>query len=469
MIKKENLKDIYPLTPMQQGMLFHALFDKESLAYFNQFSLRLSEEINVRIFEESWNEILMRYDNLRTVFITKNVRESMQMILKYQKIDFYFEDIRGMEKSKQETHIKNYQNTDKERPFDLSKDVLLRIALIQLEKASFQFIFSCHHILTDGWSTGIILKDFFSIYFARLANKTPELSAVPSYKNYIQWLMAQDKEKAKSYWDNYLKGYRQPVTLPHAVRNHGQAFLLKEYSFKLDQNLSERLNHLAVKNQVTLSTVIHVIWGILLGKYNHSDDVLFGSVVSGRPQEVKGIDRMIGLFINTVPVRVQMKTEQTTDALLQDIQKQSLFSTNYHYYPLPEIQSLSPHKNSLFDHILEFNNVPFDADLKETVKKLSGGAGIESLEEFDYAHYDLAVIVMSGAEIQFLFIYNGNVYTKDYLEKVEAHICRIAAGMNKEIPLSEIDILSEKEKDDMKESKEKFENKKEQMVVEFDF
>ena len=454
---------------MQQGMLFHALYDENSLAYFNQYSLRISHEINVRVFEDSWNEILMRYDNLRTVFITKNVKESMQLILKHQKIDFYFEDIRWIEKSKQEIYIKNYQNKDKQRSFDLSKDVLLRIALIQLEKASFQFIFSCHHILTDGWSTGIILKDFFTIYFARLTHKTPELSTVPLYKNYIQWLMAQDKEKAKNFWVNYLKDYCQPVTLPHSIRNNEQSFLLKEFSFKLDKTLSEQLKHLAIKNQVTLSTVIHAIWGILLGKYNHSDDVLFGSVVSGRPQEVKGIDQMVGLFINTIPIRIQMKPDQTTDALLKNIQKQALSSSNYHYYSLADIQSLSPHKYSLFDHILEFNNVPFDADLKETVKKLSNGAGIESLEEFDYPHYDLAVIVMSGDEIQFLFIYNGNIYTKDYLINVEAHISRIAASMIYGLQLSDIDILSDKEKYEIQASKEKLDHIKEQMVVEFDF
>ena len=467
-INKENVKDIYPLTPMQQGMLFQALYDEDSLEYFNQFSIPLLEEINVRIFEDSWNEVLMRYDNLRAVFITKNVKESMQMILKHQKIDFYFEDIRGMEKSKQKIHINNYQNKDKDHSFDLSKDVLLRVALIQLEKASFQLIFSCHHIIIDGWSIGIIFEDFFTIYFARLANKTPELSTVPSYKNYILWLMAQDKKKAKNYWNNYLKEYRQPVTLPHSINTDEHAFLPKEFCFHLDKNLSERLIHLAIKNQVTLSTVIHAIWGILLGKYNQSDDVLFGSVVSGRAQEVKGIDRMVGLFINTVPVRIQMNPKQTTEALLQTIQKNTLFSTNYHYYPLAEIQSLSPHKSSLFDHILEFNNVPFDENLKETVKRLSNGLEIENLEKFDYAHYDLTVSVMAGTEIKFLFIYNGNIYTKDYLIKVQAHICRIAASMKNGLPLSDIEILSDKEKIEIKESKEKFNDIKEQMVVEFD-
>jgi amino acid adenylation domain-containing protein len=468
-INKENIKDIYPLTPMQQGMLFQALYDEDSLAYFNQFTFPLLEEINVRIFEDSWNEVLVRYDNLRAVFITKNVKESMQIILKRQKIDFYFEDIRGMERSKQKIYINNYQNKDKEHSFDLSKDVLLRIALIQLEKASFQLIFSCHHIITDGWSIGIIFKDFFTLYFARLANKTPELSTVPSYKNYIQWLMTQDKEKAKNYWNNYLKEYRQPVTLPHFIKNDEHAFLPKEYSFNLDKNLSERLILLAIKNQVTLSTVIHAIWGILLGKYNQSDDVLFGSVVSGRAQEVKGIDRMVGLFINTVPVRIQMNPKQSTETLLKTVQKNNLFSTNYHYYPLADIQALSPHKSSLFDHILEFNNVPFDEDLKETVKKLSNGLGIESLEKFDYAHYDLTISVMAGTEIQFLFIYNGNIYTKDYLMKVQAHIRRIAASMNNGIPLSDIEILSDEEKIEMKESKEKFNDVKDQMIVEFEF
>jgi len=469
MLKKENLKDIYPLTPMQQGMLFHALYDKDSLAYFNQFSLRISDTIDVRVFEESWNEILMRYDNLRTIFITKNVREPMQIILKHQKIDFYFEDISGMDRSKQDIYIKNYQQKDKKRSFDLSKDVLLRIALIQLDKKSFQFIWSCHHILTDGWSSGIIMKDFFIIYFARLANKTPVLPEVPSYKNYIQWLTAQDIDKAKSYWENYLQDYRQPVSMAHTIDHEAHAFLLKEFSYTLDKNLSEQLKHLAQRNQVTLNTVIQAIWGILLGKYNKSDDVLFGSVVSGRPQEVIGIDQMVGLFINTVPVRIQMTPDQTIDELLQGIQTNALQSTSYHYYPLADIQALSLHKHSLFDHIMEFNNYPLDEGLKETVKKLSDESGIDSLEEFDYAHYDLAVIVMSGSQIKFLFIYNGNVYSENYLKKIGEQISRIAFRMNCGVQLSEIEILSDKEKIEIKESQAKLDHIKEKMLVEFDF
>jgi len=468
MLKKENLKDIYPLTPMQQGMLFHALYDKDSLAYFNQFSLRLSEEINVRIFENSWNEVLMRYDTLRTVFITKNVPEPVQIILKHQNLDFYFEDIRWMEQSDQKVFLNAYKNKDKARSFDLSKDVLMRIALIQLDKSSFQFICTCHHILTDGWSTGIIMKDFFTIYFARLCNKTPKLSIVPSYKNYINWLLAQDKDEAKRYWKNYLNDYKKPVSLTRRLGQNEQSYELMEYCFKFDSHLSEQLRNIAVRNQVTLSSVVQTIWGILLGKYNLSDDVVFGSVVSGRPQEVKNIDKMVGLFINTIPVRIQLRSEQTIDELLKNVQKQSLAGTNYHYYPLPDIQSLCPLRTALFDHIIEMNNYPLDEGLKETVKKISNSSGIDSVEEFDYAHYDLAVIVKAETEIEILFVYNGTIYSEMYLKEIELHLRRIASSMHVGALLSDIDILSDKEKYEICASKEKMNHIKKQMVVEFD-
>lgn len=162
MLKKENLKDIYPLSPMQAGILFHVLSDKDSRAYNPQHSFRISENINISALETSYKELLKRHEALRSVFVFKKVPEPLQLVLKMQKSAFYFEDLRNLpDLAEQEHYLKTYKQKDLERSFDLSQDALLRISLFQLDNASFEMIWTNHHIILDGWSLGIILQEFF--------------------------------------------------------------------------------------------------------------------------------------------------------------------------------------------------------------------------------------------------------------------------------------------------------------------
>ncbi|MCY9436270.1 condensation domain-containing protein, partial [Bacillus haynesii] len=175
---------------------------------------------------------------------------------------------------------------------------------------------------------------------------------------YIQWLMEQDKEAAARYWEQYLEGYDQQSGLPK-LKKAGAKNRQEEVSFSLSNTVTAKLKELAAKEEVTLSTILHTLWGILLQAYNQTDDAVFGSVISGRPSEIAGIERMIGLFINTVPVRVT-GTKVPFVKLIKQVQKDALNGQPYSYHPLYEIQAESAVKQGLIDHILVFENYPVE-------------------------------------------------------------------------------------------------------------
>ncbi len=473
MLTKENLKDIYPLSYMQEGMLFHALYDEGSLAYCYQYGQRVFEELDIKILEDSWNELLKRYDTLRTVFVYKNVPEPLQVVLKEQKVDFYFEDLRQSgitEPSEQDSYIKEYKKRIRGRGFDLSKDVLIRVSVIQMEKAVFETILTYHHILMDGWSLQVAMKDLFEIYAGIQQGVRPDLPRVMPYKNYINWLKSKDREQAKQYWAGCLKGYAREATLAGRLSHTGE-YISKELQFELDEQLTSDLNQLAVKNQVTINTVVQGIWGILLGKYNNTDDVVFGVVVSGRPEETDGIEQMVGLFINTVPVRIQMNPDAKFNEHLRYIQEQALISQDYHYYPLADIQAGCSLKRKLLDHLIDILNFPFDGELKEEELKAEKGMKTVNTDAFQQTSYDLNVVVGIRKKMEIHFLFNARVYNETFLNEVVDNFTKIARDViaGDSVRLSDIKMLSEEDKDRIEAKKEESERMNKELVAEFDF
>lgn len=426
MINKKNIKNIYALSPLQEGMLFHSLYDRDSLAYFEQISYRVSGDLDVKTFEKTWNELFRRHDILRTVFVVKNVPQPLQVVLKERRIDFFFEDLRLLGLEAQDAYLKDFKERDRKRSFDLSSDVLMRMSIFQLSDRSFEVIWSFHHILLDGWCLGIIQKEFSFIYRSLKAGTDDELPPVTSYSDYIKWLEKQDKKVSGNYWNSYLSGYKQPASLPrrfHSLLTGGKTgYILDEFSFRLDEHTTFRLRQLATRNKVTLNTVVQSIWGILLGQYNGVEDVVFAGTVSGRPPEVKGIEQMVGLFINAIPVRIRTHPAQTFSSLIQKVQEEAVEGKDHHYYSLAEIQARSELKKDLLDHILVFENYPFEPETEEARGENRLGFTIDRFDLFEHTHYDFEIQVLTGQEIGFRFRYNQRVYERSQIEKIEEHL-----------------------------------------------
>ena len=248
--------------------------------------------------------------------------------------------------------LEEFKRKDRQRTFSLSTDVLLRAAILQLQDFEYEFTWSFHHIVMDGWCTGILTLEFLEIYSALLEKRACHLPAVTPYREYIGWLESQDLETARGYWKRYLEDYDQPAGIPQRpldLEPDKSAASLPPYQkeqvvLPLDRQQTSALHRLAGNSQVTLNTVLQAVCG--------KSDVVFGIVVSGRPPEIEEVESMVGLFIHTVPVRLELNRPLTFRQFLHRLHAVAIASEPHHYYPLAKIQALSPLKNWVCKYLL---------------------------------------------------------------------------------------------------------------------
>ncbi len=444
-----EISRIYPLTPMQEGMLFHSLYEQQSQAYFEQLTLTLEGEVVPELLEQSFNLLIERYDIFRTVFIWEKVQKPRQIVLKQRKAGIIYKDISLLPEERQEALVRKEMEEDRQLGFDVSKDLLIRITLFQTGQQTFKMIWSNHHLLIDGWCTMPLIHELLQIYHA-LQNQLPlNLKRIYPYSDYIEWLEKQDKEEALEYWKHYISGYSELALIPHQKRLKPGAcdYVLEEQIVEIDAEVTQRLVEVAKQNQVTLNIVFQAIWGVLLQRYNHTDDVIFGSVISGRPPEIEGVEHIIGLFINTIPVRVQSRNTLTYTKLIKELQQASLASEKYGYASLAEIQAQSGVKQELFQHILAFQNFNTAGDKQEA--GAAGGVRITESEAFEQTNYNFTVMLAPGERMLVKFSYNEALYDREFIEAMGAHVVKLMqqVAAKPDIQLIDLDIVTDLEQE----------------------
>jgi amino acid adenylation domain-containing protein len=452
-----NVEDIYPLAPMQEGMLFHSLKNTASNAYLQQVSYRFKGHLDPTLMEDSLNELFKRHDIFRTRFIHGRHKRPLQVLLKEQTIDFVYIDVREQTPDQQRQQLDNHKNDDRNKTFSLLDDVLMRVALFRLSQDEFEVQWTFHHILMDGWSLGIISAEFFEIY-GRLSQgdnglNKPFLTEVRPFKDYINWIETRDKETSRGYWRNYLEGYREKASLPRCnARSKENRFKNEEILLLLDNTTTQRLNELAARNHVTLNTVVQSMWGILLARYCSRDDVAFGAVVSGRPSHLQDVESMVGLFINTVPLRITFNAQTTFPDLLQIVQQGFINSEPYHYVSLAEIQAETSLKNELLDHIIGFENFPVTRIMGGISAKENNPFHLESLnfETVEQSNYDFSIVVVPGEQLYIKYRYNSYAYDEDLVMRLKEHmenlIHFVIESEHSSVPIAGLDVLSDREK-----------------------
>ncbi|WP_149847009.1 non-ribosomal peptide synthetase [Paenibacillus sp. 37] len=441
-----KIKKIYPLTPMQEGMLFHSIMEKKDDAYHEQASFTIKGTLNIPYFQRSLDELVQRHDILRTSFVHTDLQKPRQIVREQREIQISFHDLSNMNTEDQEEEIRSYKAEDRCAPFDMAKDPLIRLKLFQTEPESFNLVWTFHHILLDGWCISLFFGEWFEIYEATLKGQKPKLDPVVPYHVYIQWLEKQDKERARKYWRELIAGYEDKAELPLRKSNvTGELYDHQCFNFSFNENLTGRLQELARINGATMNTLLQVLWGVLLQRYNGTDDVVFGAVVSGRPSNLEGVERMMGLFINTVPVRVQSSEGDTAIHLLKRLQHAVLESETYSYYPLYEIQAESALKQELFDHIMVFENYPIDEKMKQDETRTAVITGAEVMERTSYG-FDLTVL--PGKSLGFKFNFNAKMYDSMMIQRIAQHFTQLAEQIvdQPDELLYKFELLPEKEK-----------------------
>jgi amino acid adenylation domain-containing protein/non-ribosomal peptide synthase protein (TIGR01720 family) len=412
--RRYSIQDIYRLTPMQEGMLFHALYDLSSAAYFRQTSFRFKGELERVIVERSLLDLVERYEILRTAFVHEDSAVPLQIVLREAKIDFHFQDLRGLggEQDRQET-LRLYQEADRRKKFHLAGGYLLRVAMFPLNMDECVFVWSHHHILMDGWCNGMLIGDFFEIANRRRRGENPALPPVPPFKSYLQWLDCQDAEGSLAYWRRYLQGFEKMNAVPghRASMAEDREYLGRQVIRYLEPVDVEALNGVAVDLQVTVSTLLQVCWALLLGKYNGCRDVVFGLVVSGRPGDIPNVESMVGLFINTVPVRVQWDGDTPLESLARRVQERAVESESHHYCSLADIQSQTPLKQNLFHHIFQVGNYPVSP-------KTAGDYGISDVKAFEQNNYPFALVAGGTDDLSIECKFDARRFEPELMERL---------------------------------------------------
>ncbi|MDO3679095.1 non-ribosomal peptide synthetase [Paenibacillus ehimensis] len=443
-----RIADIYPLTPMQEGMLFHALMDRESAAYFEQNTYMAHGHLDMELMRQSFNKLIERYELLRTVIVHRHLNRPRQVVLAERQANVYFEDVTHLDEADRQAYIEQFERADRANLFELSEDLLIRLSVLKLGDRQYKVIWSSHHILADGWSLWVLMKDFFELY-AKLKNNEPlDAPLSKRYIEYIHWLQRQNQSKARAYWERRLEEYETVAKLPESAKAAAGEYVLGRLEFRIDKTRSERLRRLAQRTQTTINTVIQAVWGILLQKVNHTSDVVFGAVVSGRNAGIGGIDELVGLLINTIPVRVSSGPDSRFIDLLKETQRQSLESAQYDYYPLADIQALTALKDKLIHNKMTFQNYYVDEQFIGFDFEKRLGYSVQDFDGYEQTSFDFNVKVVPNEELEVTFSYNELLYDRESVTGVKRHFEHMleAVAANERIPVSQIEMITAEEK-----------------------
>ncbi len=279
MTRDRNLEAIYPLSPMQQGMLFHTLYSWESGVYFRQLSWTLHSAVDVPCMQQVWREVMRRHAILRTGFLWELDNEPLQVVQREVPFPWSEHDWRDLSADRQQEELASLLEHDRAQPFDLARAPLMRLILIRLGAASYRFVWSYPHLLLDGWSRTLVLNDSLALYQGLREGAPPQLPSSPQYRTYINWLRRQDEREAESYWRAKLKGFTWPLSLGigrEAADSQGVNRRYGEIEQRVSPVLSTALTALARRHQVTLSAVVQTAWALLIGRYSCGDVAVYG-------------------------------------------------------------------------------------------------------------------------------------------------------------------------------------------------
>ncbi|WLQ16685.1 amino acid adenylation domain-containing protein [Hahella aquimaris] len=455
MIKKENLKDLYPLSPMQEGMLYQSLLHPDAPVYHEQALYRLRGELRVDLLEQAWERLFQRHDILRVQFIAEKVSRPLQAVLHQRVGEFHYSDLRKASPEFQEELIRQAQVEDRQRSFDLQREPLMRMQLLQLADDRFALLWSLHHILMDGWCLSLLLRDFTLIYDALREARPLELPAPPPYSRYIQWLQRQDATQARNYWREQLEDYHQAAQVPRQQTLAPASVSKRTFTHALPQTLSERVRQAAADWGMTPGAILQAAWGALLARYNDCDDVVFGTLVSGRPAELPGAVEMVGVFINTLPLRLRIGPDATLRELAQATQMRLLEAASRQYLPLSEVQQFSPLGKDLITHLFAFENYPAPAHPEGAFRD---AIQVESISKHEDIPYDFGVTATpepgpQGTTLVMRYLYNPAQFEPAFVERLSGHYERLlrqglgTPGDRTTPPLRQLDLLDAAEYD----------------------
>jgi amino acid adenylation domain-containing protein len=445
-MERHETEDIYELSPVQHGMLFHCLYSTGSRNYFVQLVYEL-ERLNAEAFRRAWRQVVDRHSVLRTAFVWEDMDRPLQIVYRNVDLPLVIENWEEATAEQQSRRLHAFLDEDRARGLALSVAPLMRLTLIRLNDRQCYFVWSFHHMIMDGWSKAALVREVSLLYEAYCRSKEIELPTPRPYRDYIIWLQQRDLSRAEQYWKRRLQGFTHPTKL-RIQEQPGEPFDgYAEEEVSLGEEVTAELTATCRHQRITMNTVVQGAWAVLLSRYSNEVDVVYGTIVSGRPSEMAGVEEMVGVFINTLPVRARVDGEMELGEWLRALQQQLVETRDYEYSPLIKVHGWSDIERGLplFDTLLVFENYP---DFPISAAPHDGGeenAGrVRRLKGIEQTNYPITVVVGSGSELIVRVSYNTQFYQKKSIQSLLRHYLHLVQliGRNSRSRLGELSMLS---------------------------
>lgn len=432
-----SIEKIYMLTPVQEGMLYHSLQDKSQ--FMDQYSCKLVGSIDLEYLKEAWNQVVRDNDVLRTAFVWENVENNLQVVLKKYDLNFKYLDLRNMTSEEAREKFLETKKEEFEKGFELDKAPLTRFVLLQAAEDAYYFVWTIHHMVVDGMSLPYLLGCVFDHYkYLIHGEQLTKKDALP-YKAYVDWIKRQDKEKANVFWKEYLEGFTEPTNV--VLYRHGEGMNDGDNirkTIEIPEDIVNKVTESAKVNGLAPFQFHSLAYSILLSRFSGSLDVVYGVTVSGRPVQLKGITDTVGVFINAVPTRTNLKTDETVISYLKEATVQQIDRNPYEYLPYGDIAAVSDVGMGLYESLFTFENYKMDNIYEDT------DTGFTIAEEWihETTNYPLNWIVRPSRTTTVNAVYNTNFLNDEVvgslLEQYVSILNQIAS--NVQCKISELDF-----------------------------
>ena len=436
-----EVEDLYPLSPMQQGMLFQSLYSEGSADYINQMRVDV-QGLDVPRFQQAWQAAIDKHEILRSGFLWHaGLNHPLQVVYKQLQLGLVVHD--WQDRDECEAAIDSLAAALREQGFALEQAPLLSLVVVRTGPSSHHLLYTNHHILMDGWSGSQLFGEVLQ-HYAGEVQRPP----VGRYRDYIAWLQAQDTSASETFWKAQLAGLREPTRLARGVMDTQNAVPMVNgaHNLAFDQRQTEFLKAFAQTHKVTLNTLVQSAWLLLLARYTGQGTVAFGATVAGRPAELRGIEQQVGLFINTLPVVATPDLQMPISQWLQQIQAQNLGLREQEHTPLFEVQRWAGlGGEALFDNILVFENYPVSEALEQGSPSGLRFGAVQSLEQ---THYPLTVLLGVGQTLGLEFNYNRQAFTAEDIQRLAEHFSQLllALASSEHLRLGDLPSLTDAER-----------------------
>lgn len=441
---RENIQDIYPLSPIQHGILFHGLHAPEMGLYHMQFVYTFSGNLNLAAFKYAWQQVTSRHTILRTSFYWEELDKPLQVVHQQVEVPIKFQDWQDLNPLEQQERLKSFIDSDRLQRFDFSQAPLMRVAIIQIQENAYYLVWSNNLIILDGWSYPLVLNDVIEIYEAYCRGQDAPSADGSCFKDYIKWLKQQDLSKAEEFWRKQLSGVKEPTPLTNLYSNNLSNLeeRYEDIQISLSAATTRNLNSLARQHHLTMNTLVQGAWAILLSHYCGKNHVIYGCTTSGRPVDLERSESMVGEMVNTLPVHIKIDLDEYLLSWLQLLQTQLIEIREYEYSPLVDIQKCSkvPGNVPLFDSFVVFENQKTGKFLQEW-----GSLNISEQTSYYKTNYPLNIVGYPGSELTIGINYDFRRFETSTIINILEHLKILLEGMvtNPKVRLKELLLLTE--------------------------